>query len=190
MLLLAPWPALLAGGPLPLAQPASVDLHRTGTKVLASPDGARRLHLRDGILSLEGPGLPRPRHIARIRRSASVLWSPDGRAFALNDDLGSNLAVAFLFDARTGRRILALEEVLDRAFPEDVWSGHRYVRVTGWEGAATVAVTVEGHADAHGLAFALRYRVALQGGSERLARTRRGPGEAVYRAFTEPCPKG
>jgi hypothetical protein len=127
--------------------------------------------------------------VARLRHSGAVLWAPDGGAFALNIVIGSNLAEASLFDARTGRRLVELGEALDRAHPEDVWSGHRYVRATGWSDSRTVDVVVEGHADSWGMEFEMRYRYTLGTGLVRISRARKGLADDGLKSFTEACPR-
>ncbi len=178
-----------SAGP-PQATPAPQEFHAADARTLPSPDGSRRLRIRRGIATLEGDGLRPPRRVARIRHSGSLLWAPDGGAFALNLVIGSNLAEAGLFDAGTGRRLADLGATLDRAHPEDVWAGHRYVRVTGWSDTRTVDVVVEGHADSWGMAFEMRYRYTLGKGLVRLSRKCEGRRDDGLKLFTEACPKG
>lgn len=179
----------LPGGP-PQRISAGQEFHGADTRLIPSPDGTRRVRIRSFAATLEGKGIRGSRLLARIQRSGSLLWSADGSLIALNDDMGSNCADAYVFDARRGRRLVDLEEAIDRGFPEDVWMGHRYVRITGWNGPRCVDVLVEGHAESWGMAFEMRYQYTLGKGLVRISRMREGPKEDSLKPFTEPCPKG
>jgi hypothetical protein len=116
----------------------------------------KRTHLRRMLLNIPG--------------TLSARWSPDGRAFSIEEG-PSDSAQAWIYDAATlrrmdlGRRILNFDP---QAKP--FASGHAYFDPERWDDADHVIVRFHGHTDQPPiLRFDFRYRVSRAGSVEKLS---------------------
>ena len=144
-----------------------------------SPDGSKVLY---GVPARKGSNEPpqlwledRSTHqrtkLFDILRNLSAGWSPDGRAFYVNDNNGSDVEDAYLYNARTLERF-NVGAYIQAADPEGrrFANGHVYYEVQRWLGPEEVLVRFFGHTDeAPVLDFDFRYRVSRNGEVKRLS---------------------
>jgi hypothetical protein len=111
--------------------------------ILQSVDRADEPH--HSIL-LKDAAAGKTRKVCDYERSASAVWSPDSRHFALNDYEGSNVAETFIFSVdQTVPRIDLQNEILRSGAPPH--GGHEYLAVKRWLDAQRVMVRDWGHTD-------------------------------------------
>ncbi len=94
-----------------------------------------------------------------------AFWSPDGKAFSVNDHWASDHESAYIYDTETLKRQNVGEEIL-AADPESrhFTNSHAYFQVERWDGPAHVFVRFQGHTDeAPVQCFEFQYRVSRTG---------------------------
>jgi len=98
-------------------------------------------------------------------------WSPDGKAFSVNDHWASDRESAYIYDTETLKRQNVGEDILaadteSRHFT----NAHAYFQVERWDGPAHVFVRFQGHTDeAPVRCFEFQYRVSRTGVVEKLS---------------------
>jgi hypothetical protein len=120
------------------------------------------------------------RKIYDYGRSASVVWAPDSRHFAVNDYAGSNVADAYIVDVNEKvPRIDVTEEIVrhDSDLSQRVklvgWD-HDYFGVSRWLDERRVVVHHWGHGGSQPTAFCVCYIYTVSGSAEKCARQPRG----------------
>lgn len=108
-------------------------------------------------------------------RSLKVGWSPDSRAFYLNDAYGSNLEDAFVYWVDSKDALLLNDVILSQdKEAKAVLADHSYFHVLRWQSADLLLVEYCGHGGDYedGKQFDLLYDVELRGlhGSGAIAR--------------------
>ena len=110
--------------------------------------------------------------LLEIERNVRTGWSPVGHTFFLNDNLGCNIAEAYLYFPPQDHR-LDLKEIIDSKFPDDRRfenDSHHYVNALYWVNQNSVLVKRFGHFDTAGAAgFTVCYRVSTSGGVARIS---------------------
>jgi hypothetical protein len=128
---------------------AVVSLPTDRSETIPSPDGRWALiagPMSDRTIHLEDRSNHKQTLVKEYSRSVQIGWSPDSRAFFLNDAYGSNLEDAFIYGIDT-REPLALNNAIlssDKEaakFPAD----HAYFQVGRWLSAHQVLVEYCGH---------------------------------------------
>lgn len=154
------------------ASPPVVVAPRGKVTYLASPDRKWKLvfecpdveRLRQ--LWLERDGTLTRRLVREYERSVDMGWAPDSRMFFVNDDLGSDEARPYLYDAVTLKET-DLTELLRAADPtanQYLEAGHSYFQVRRWVTSKELLATLRGHFDNDPYrAFFLKYRVQTNG---------------------------
>ncbi len=152
-------------------------------KSLSSPDGS---HLLYGAAVAASPGRSaelwlkevktgRPQKILDVTRTLSAGWSPDGSFFFVQNNLGSNVTEAYLFETATlkcidiGERISASD-----LKAKQLAAGHAYFNVMSWLDGRHLLIDLNGHTDVPPVeCFDLRYQLGSDGTvvklSERIA---------------------
>jgi hypothetical protein len=140
---------------------------------LASPDGRWVLQNVDRdqephhSIFLKDKTTGKTRKICDYGRSASVIWSPDSRHFALNDYAGSNYAEASIITVDETRPTIKLQDViLDKYGAATDW-GHEYFGTVRWLDAQRVVIHDWGHKDEPPLGDSCVCYVYALGGSVR-----------------------
>ncbi len=114
--------------------------------------------------------------LLEVERDVRIGWSPSGHNFFLNDNLGSNVAEAYLYFPPDDRR-LDLLEAIDQAYPGDnrlAQDSHHYLNALYWLDGNTVLVKRFGHFDKEGaIGFTVCYRVSTSGKVKRVLETAR-----------------
>lgn len=100
-----------------------------------------RLWLEDRVSGKHTP-------LIDVNRAAYAAWSPDGNAFYVEDDFGSNGAESFIYLADSLKK-LDLEELILAADSEAkrLISGHAYLQVERWKDSQNLQVRLVGHTD-------------------------------------------
>jgi hypothetical protein len=149
-------------------------------KSLASPDGSHLLYgagtdtapARSTQLWIEDNRTKQQRKITDVARILSAGWSSDGLSFFVEDDAGSNIALAYLYETATLKRLdiaelISASDAEAKRFAE----GHAYFHVREWMDAQHLQIDLTGHTDSPPVdCFDLRYRVGRDGTIERLSR--------------------
>src|ERR1051326_185640 len=159
--------------------PAEVTLPYGRVQPLPSPDGAHTLYgepFQDG--KNNGPQLWITDNSTGARQllltlggTMQAFWSPDSKAFAVNDRWASDSENAYIYDTETLKRQNVGEDIL-AADPESrhFTNAHAYFHVERWDGPAHVIVRFNGHTDeAPVQCFELQYRVSRTGVVEKLS---------------------
>ena len=137
-------------------------------KRLASPDGSRVLYGagtsssgRPTELWLEDSRSGQRQKILDVARTLSAGWSPDGSFFFVQDDLGSNITEAYLYEAANLKRLDIAQSIsaFDPAAKRFA-AGHAYFNVRRWLDGQHLLIVLSGHTDSPPVeCFDLRYRV-------------------------------
>ncbi len=159
-------------------KPRIVTLPPERTETVQSPDGAWALiagPIPERTIILENRSDHKQTLIKEYSRSAQIGWSPDSRAFFVNDAYGSNLEDAFIYRVGT-KEPLSLNDAIrsgDKeadALPAD----HAYFRVGRWVGANEVLAEYCGHGGENPIRrFDFIYAVILDGPGASNLRIRR-----------------
>jgi hypothetical protein len=83
-------------------------------------------------------------------RGVEVLWSPDSRAFAINDRSGSSDSSVWVIEVAAPRRRISIEKAYTAAFgrPSALYrQGHRYFNASGWRSSSTLDINIEAYDD-------------------------------------------
>jgi len=168
----------LGASPKPNRKPTVVTLPPERTETVESPDGAWALiaaPISERTIILENRSDHKQTLIKEYSRSAQMGWSPDSRAFFVNDAFVSNLEDAFIYWIGTGeplslnKAIRASDKEAD-AFPAD----HAYFQVGRWLNAHKVLVEYCGHGGENpARQFDFIYAVSLEGPQASSLRIRR-----------------
>jgi hypothetical protein len=147
-----------------------ITLPRSRTVRVPSPDGRWMLVAspfspdHGNTLTLEDRRTGAKTVVKRYDRSIGVGWSPDSRAFFLNDAYGSNVEDAYVYWPGAAEPwqlddILLKNDAKARAIAAD----HTYFQVRRWLNAKTVLVEYCGHDSGGAIVggFDLKYRVEL-----------------------------
>jgi len=111
------------------------------------------------------------RKIYDYGRSASVVWAPDSRHFALNDYAGSNLAETYIIAVdETEPRIDLQEEIARHQRVGPTAGDHEYFGVSRWLDERKVVVHHWGHGGSPTKAFCMCYIYTLNGSVEKCTR--------------------
>lgn len=201
------WYGLMLGLMLPLAGVARSQgyVYLVGRdralRPVSSPDGQYALvGSEDGKSDLwieDGAAHGRRRVLGTTVVTVTVGWSPDSKAFFVNDRVASNVGRAYLYDPKTLSRVDLVDRIAaaDRgamrfmvpfalpgapkfdqnARPAD----HAHLYASRWLDAATVEVFLVGHTDSAGTpehirpsqCFSLHYRVSRNGVVQKLGQT-------------------
>jgi hypothetical protein len=106
------------------------------------------------------------KQLLEFDRSADVLWSADGRAFAVTDRSGSSESTLWVF---TGPSFLPAVNVEDRlrasldALPAIFSNGHRYFEAMGWVSADVLRFRVRAYDCEPGKEYQGTFRYQLAG---------------------------
>lgn len=101
--------------------------------------------------------------VARYNRAIRVGWNPEGKAFFLDDELGSNITDAYLFWPPRANPLLVDDLILAQD-PEakNLKADHGYFLIRNWANSATVIAEYCGHiSEAPALQFDFLYRITL-----------------------------
>ena len=94
-------------------------------------------------------------------------WSPGGSAFFVNDGNGSDLNLAYVFDAQGTQRVDLRKAIVaadSEAAKFAARPSHLYVVAIGWRDGRHLLVDFAGHTDSAPVrCFDFRYRVSLSG---------------------------
>lgn len=174
------WAAVcIAVGAIAQERTAELTLPYGPTPRLASPDGSRvlygipyRIGVNDGTqLWIEDTRTRQRRMLIQIEDTLSAAWSPDGKAFSVNDHTASDTTRAYIYDADTLGRLNVADSILkaDRD-AEPYAQGHAYFDIERWDGPQWVLVHFHGHTDQPPVVcFDFRYRVSRTGTVEKLS---------------------
>lgn len=159
------------------SQPEELTLSYVGTESLLAPDGAHTLY---GVPFQEDNGMQlwiknnstgARKWLLNVGSSIQARWSPDGKSFSVNDQLGSDLERAYIYDVSTLHRLNVGKAIL-AADPESkpFTSGHAYFQVERWDGSEHVFARFQGHTDEPPVqCFDFRYRISRAGLVEKLS---------------------
>jgi len=106
-----------------------------------------------------------------VERTASAAWSPDGEAFYVEDDYGSNGSDSYLYLAGSMKKLEIVNLILaaDSEAKRFV-TGHAYFQVERWVDSRNVQVRLVGHTDeASSTCFERHYLVSLAGEVKKLS---------------------
>ena len=161
------------------SRPVDLTLPYGRVQLLPSPDGAHTLYgveFQDG--KNDGPQLwirdsstGASKLLLTLGGTMQAFWSPDGKAFSVNDHWASDRESAYIYDTETLKRQNVGEDILaadteSRHFT----SAHAYFQVERWDGPAHVFVRFQGHTDeAPVRCFEFQYRVSRTGVVEKLS---------------------
>lgn len=112
--------------------------------------------------------------LLEIERDVRIGWAPAGSAFFLNDNLGSNVAEAYLYFPSEDRRVdigalIDQKIASDRRFETD---SHHYFNALYWVDGTSFLVKQFGHFDTEGgHGFTVCYRVNVSGEVQRLSQS-------------------
>jgi hypothetical protein len=163
---------------MPSAQSPSHTNRATGTELpfertvrIPSPNGrwalvASPLDLSDGrTLALEDRKTHRKSIIKRYDRTLRIGWSPDGNAFFLNDEVGSNIEEAYIYWPKRTEPLELDGPILARdSEAKGIPADHTYFRVLRWVTSTTMLVEYCGHNSGSPTRhFDFVYRVSLTG---------------------------
>ena len=137
---------------------------------LPSPDGMHTLY---GVESLDNKtagsqlwirdnSTGESRLLLTLGGTMQSFWSPDGKAFSVNDHWASDRESAYIYDTETLKRQNVGEDIL-AADPESRYltNAHAYFQVERWDGPAHVFVRFQGHTDEPPVrCFEFQYRVS------------------------------
>ena len=160
-------------------QPADLTLPYGRVQLLPSPDGAHTLYgveFQDG--KNDGPQLwirdsstGASKLLLTLGGTMQAFWSPDGKAFSVNDHWTSDRESAYMYDTETLKRQNVGEDIL-AADPESrhFANAHAYFQIERWDGPAHAFVRFQGHTDeAPVRCFEFQYRVSRTGVVEKLS---------------------
>jgi hypothetical protein len=157
-----------------------VDLPRGALTRIASPDGRWTLifecpnNCTERKLWIVQSETRTRRMVREFERSLSISWSPNSRAFFINDDLGSNESECYVYDAATLKATNLADVVVAKyaSTRQYLTAGHSYLRARRWASSHELLVTLFGHFDEPpSRGFTLRYRVNLNGTVQRVSRS-------------------
>lgn len=152
--------------------PPVVDLPRGELTLIPSPDLNWRLVFEcpndctHRMLWVEDSHTRARRLVRNFDRNLSISWSPDSRLFFMNDALGSNQTLSYLYDPVTlkATEFATLLRARDRVAAQYLGAGHSYLEARRWINSHDLLVTLEGHTDELPLVgFALAYRISVDG---------------------------
>ena len=106
----------------------------------------------------------------REKAAQRRVWSPDRTAFYANERLGSDSALAYVYEASPLKRI-DVRDVVFKADPAaaSAVKGHVYFDIERWEGSQHVLVRLHGHTDQFPVScFEFRYEISRTGGVTKL----------------------
>jgi hypothetical protein len=133
--------------------------------VIKSPDG--RYEIIDNKtrwLAFKRRGDRSAKRFYSYERNVDILWSPDSKCFALNDNMGSNVASALLFKVTDLSKPLDLAEKLyakpSKKLPSMTGNDHIYYNVRKWISPTKLEFVVTGYGKR---GFALIYQYDLKG---------------------------
>jgi hypothetical protein len=157
---------------------ARVALPTDKTESIPSPDGNWVLiasPLAERTILLENRTEKHRTLVKAYNRSLQVGWSPDSKAFFVNDAYGSNLEDAFVYWVDSKEPLLLNDLVLNHDREASAISAdHAYFRVRRWINAKNLQLEYCGHnGEAPGQQFDFIYNVALEGSHGNNATTRR-----------------
>ena len=149
-----------------------------------SPDGRFTLESRDCVnhdckdtdrkLWLINNATKPRKLLLEIERNVRIGWAPSGSTFFLNDNLGSNVAEAYLYFPAEDRHV-DIGESIDQEIPSDrhfVSDSHHYVNALYWIDETSFLVKRSGHFDTEGAqGFTVCYRVNISGKVKRLSQS-------------------
>jgi len=123
-------------------------------------------------LWIEHNGTHERRLVEDYERSASIGWAPDSQLFFVDDELGSNETLAYVYDPVTLKETDLAQAVLaaDRSADEYLRAGHSYLEAKRWTTSHQLLVTLWGHFDGERRGFALHYRIDINGSVQRLSK--------------------
>ena len=172
------------------SSPAELTLPHGRVQSLPSPDGAHTLYtveFQNG--NNNGPQLwirnnstSKSKLLLTLGGTMQAFWSPDGKAFSINDHWASDRENAYIYDTETLKRQNVEEDIL-AADPKsrDFKNAHAYFQIERWDGPANVFVRFQGHTDeAPVQCFEFQYRVSRSGVVEKLS-------ESVDTTDQNPC---
>jgi len=148
-----------------------IELPSDTTVRVPSPDGrwvlvASPLGLsNEKTLVLEDRETHKKSVIKRYDRTIRIGWSPDGNAFFLNDELGSNIEEAYIYWPKESKPLeldspILLKDSEAKRVPAD----HTYFRVLRWVTSKTMLVEYCGHnSGSSAQQFDFIYRISLMG---------------------------
>ncbi|MGO9563711.1 MAG: hypothetical protein ACLPPV_13750 [Candidatus Korobacteraceae bacterium] len=112
--------------------------------------------------------------LIEIERNVRIGWAPVGNTFFLNDNLGSNVAEAYLYFPAEDRRV-NIGESIDQKIPSDRHfenDSHHYFNALYWINGTSFLVKRFGHLDTEGAqGFTVCYRVNISGEVQRLSQS-------------------
>ncbi len=161
------------------SRPSDLTLPYGRVQPLPSSDGALTLYgveFQDGKndgaqLWIRDNSTGASRLLLTLGGSMQAFWSPDGKAFSVNDHWASDRESAYIYDTETLKRQNVGEDIL-AADPESrhFTNAHVYFQVERWDGLAHVFVRFQGHTDeAPVRCFEFQYRVSRTGVVEKLS---------------------
>ncbi len=148
---------------------------------IPSPDGRWTLvaspyrNTGDRSLTLEDKATGAKTLVKLYDRSLSVGWSPDGRAFFLNDAYGSDGEDAYIYWPGMSQPLKLNDHVLEAdPLAAQIPADHTYFQVRRWLKAKTVLVEYCGHgSEAPARQFDFLYHVDLNGPENPIVAVRR-----------------
>ena len=174
--LLGAWPLLAASQTK--ATPPVVSLPRGEFSRIPSPNGQWALIFQcpndcsERKLLVEDTSSHARKLVKEYDRSLDIAWAPDSHLFFVNDNSGSSDARCYVYETASLKETDVAKVVLAR-YPDAeqfVNSGHSYLRAKRWLNSHALLVVLTGHNDGSTpRAFALRYRVDLNGSVDKLS---------------------
>lgn len=135
--------------------------HGTWTLVFECPNDCSERRLW-----LENSSTRSRKLVGKYDRSLSVSWAPDGRAFFVDDEYGSNGTLSYVYDPTTLKAtdLATLIATGDAQETQFLKAGHSYLRAKRWLSSHEVLVVLYGHFDeGPPRGFTIQYRVDLNG---------------------------
>ncbi len=119
-----------------------------------SPDGTASVEWRQAgprrQLLLRSGTTKKTTTVFAFDRAVDVKWSPDGRAFAINDRPGLADSSVWIVEVTAPQRRVDIEKVYTAAFgrpPALYRNRHRYFNASGWRSASTLDINIEAYDD-------------------------------------------
>ena len=161
------------------SRPAELTLPYGRVQPLPSLDGEHTLYgvpFQDGKndgpqLWIEDNSTGTRKLLLTLGGSVQAFWSPDGKAFSVNDHWASDRESAYIYTTETLKRQNVGEDIL-AADPESrhFTNAHAYLHVERWDGPAHVFVRFHGHTDEPPVrCFEFQYRVSGTGVVEKFS---------------------
>lgn len=158
-------------------QPPTLELPGDVRQMLPSPDGRWALigtPLPDRELRLENQADKHQELVTGFSRSLSAAWSPDSKAFFVNDAYGSNLEDTYVYWLGSKEPHKLNDLILTHyKWDTEVDADHAYFQAVRWLGPAKLLVEYCGHGHGGLHQFDFVYVITLANSAGQESKTRR-----------------